>query len=64
MSLASPYSYALEVRRPLSLVCDRPIDARPASPPPVPRAPRLLDQVRNAIQLRHYSRRTERAYVA
>src|SRR3954447_23272455 len=25
--------------------------------------PRLLDQVRNALRLRHYSRRTERAYV-
>ena len=30
-----------------------------------PRAPRrrLLDQVRDALRLRHYSRRTERAYV-
>ena len=28
-----------------------------------PKAPRLLDQVRTAIQVRHYSRRTERAYV-
>jgi len=26
-------------------------------------APRLLDQVRDAIRLRHYSRRTEQAYV-
>jgi integron integrase len=28
------------------------------------RTPRLLDRVREAIRLRHYSRRTERAYVA
>ena len=26
-------------------------------------APRLLDQIRTAIRLRHYSRRTEQAYV-
>ena len=26
--------------------------------------PRLLDRVRNAIRARHYSRRTEKAYVA
>ena len=26
-------------------------------------APRLLDQVRHAIRIRHYSLRTERAYV-
>ena len=29
----------------------------------VPRKPRLLDTVRDALRLRHYSRRTERAYV-
>jgi len=29
-----------------------------------PRHPRLLDQIRAAIRTRHYSRRTERAYVA
>jgi integrase len=29
----------------------------------VPRKPRLLDAVREAIRLRHYSRRTEKAYV-
>src|SRR5207249_11909373 len=29
----------------------------------VPRRPRLLDTVRDALRLRHYSRRTERAYV-
>jgi integron integrase len=35
---------------------------REASPPP-PRPPRLLDRVREAIGSRHYSRRTEKAYV-
>jgi integron integrase len=33
-----------------------------ASPSPPPR-PRLLDRVRDAIRTRHYSRRTEKAYV-
>ena len=32
--------------------------------PPVPGAPRLLDRVRYAVRARHYSRRTEKAYVA
>src|SRR3989454_3569569 len=36
--------------------------AREASTPPPPR-PRLLDRVREAIRARHYSRRTEKAYV-
>ena len=31
-------------------------------PAPAPPAPRLLDQVREAIRYRHYSVRTERAY--
>lgn len=30
---------------------------------PAPRTPRLLDQVRQALRLRHYSRRTEEAYL-
>ena len=34
----------------------------PAPPSPAP-PPRLLDQVRNAIRVRHYSRRTEQAYL-
>lgn len=34
---------------------------RPADPPPA--RPRLLDQVRDAIRYRHYSYRTEQAYV-
>ena len=33
----------------------------PPSPPPG--QPRLLDRVREAIRARHYSRRTEKAYV-
>jgi len=35
-------------------------EAGPAEPP----KPRLLDRVRAAVRLRHYSRRTEEAYVA
>jgi hypothetical protein len=31
--------------------------------PPAARPPRLLDRVREAIRSRHYSRRTEKAYV-
>jgi integron integrase len=39
-------------------------DARSgACPGPSDRSPRLLDRVRSAIRTRHYSRRTERAYV-
>src|SRR2546422_5131702 len=33
-------------------------------PPPAARRPRLLDRVREAVRARHYSRRTEEAYVA
>ena len=33
------------------------------SSPPVPPKPKLLDQVRQAIRTRHYSPRTEEAYV-
>ena len=36
------------------------LEAGPADPP----KPRLLDRVREAIRARHYSRRTEKAYVA
>lgn len=35
----------------------------PASTNSGGRQPRLLDQVRSAIRIRHYSRRTEKAYV-
>lgn len=31
--------------------------------PPAPHRPRLLDAVREALRVRHYSRRTEHAYV-
>ncbi len=34
------------------------------SPPPGAPKPRLLDRVRAALRIRHYSRRTEEAYVA
>ena len=37
--------------------------AVPVSSPPVPPKPRLLDQVRQAIRTRHYSPKTEEAYV-
>jgi integrase len=37
-----------------------PPDPLPVGPPP---GPRLLDRVRGAIRARHYSRRTEKAYV-
>jgi len=40
------------------------LDQPPGSPPPAaPGQPRLLEQVRNAIRVRHYSYRTEQAYV-
>jgi integron integrase len=44
------------------------LDARPTAfrelSVPEPAKPRLLDRVREAIRARHYSRRTEKAYVA
>jgi hypothetical protein len=33
------------------------------TPPPAPGKPRLLDQVREEIRKRHYSRRTEKTYI-
>ena len=36
----------------------------PSDTSPIGSSPKLLDQVRQAIRLRHYSRRTEAAYVA
>jgi len=36
---------------------------RNATAPTVAQAPRLLDQVRAAIRTRHYSMRTEQAYL-
>ena len=35
----------------------------PGSPPPAPPKPRLLDQARDTIRLKHYSLRTEETYV-
>jgi len=35
----------------------------PGAGPPAPQQPRLLDRVRAALRARHYSRRTEKAYV-
>jgi len=39
-------------------------ESRLSSPDPRPSSPRLLDRVRTAIRTRHYSLRTEEAYVA
>src|SRR3990170_6746468 len=39
-------------------------DSAPLASGPSAGEPRLLDRVRQAIRLRHYSRRTEYAYVA
>lgn len=55
-------SYPVFPARPLALLRDA-----PSHVPWVPvsaRPPRLLDQVRGAIRARHYSRRTEKTYVA
>lgn len=51
--------------RPLTYVAgsDEALIAREVGPPG-PRPPRLLDRVRDAVRARHYSRRTEKAYVA
>jgi hypothetical protein len=56
---------------PLPLPAHVALPASPSSPHPVLRAvnpagpppSRLLDRVRQALQTRHYSRRTEKAYV-
>jgi len=40
-----------------------PLAVREARPPTAPK-PRLLDRVRETIRARHYSRRTEKTYVA
>ena len=49
--------YAVEVGR------ARPLAVRESVPPVLPK-PRLLDRAREALRVRHYSRRTEEAYVA
>ena len=43
--------------------CRRFTAVREATPPAAPK-PRLLDRVREALRIRHYSRRTEEAYIA
>jgi integron integrase len=57
----------LRVYRPLpcaprALLADRALVVR-ETPPVTPPRPRLLDRVRAALRARHYSRRTEEAYV-
>ena len=47
----------------IAMIREMPDDARRAPVPRVVGAPRLLDRMRDAIRLRHYSRRTEKAYV-
>ncbi len=48
------------------LACERPTRRSRVceTTPPGPRPPRLLDRVRAAARIRHYSLRTEDAYVA
>lgn len=59
-AMSSSVSYpVLSCRHPRS----SPRMLREAPPTGAP-APRLLDRVRAAVRLRHYSRRTEKAYVA
>jgi len=57
---SAPLSYAAvgECHRP------RTMDVVHETAPPGPPKPRLLDRVREALRTRHYSRRTEEAYVA
>ena len=43
--------------------CRRFAAVRESAPPAAPK-PRLLDRVREALRIRHYSRRTEEAYIA
>jgi hypothetical protein len=43
--------------------CGSPASAGRESSPTGPPKPRLLDRVRMALRVRHYSRRTEEAYV-
>src|SRR5947207_8824375 len=45
-----------------SLVCDPQELEPPHAPLPATQSPRLLDQLRAAIRVRHYSPRTEEAY--
>ena len=61
MQTPPPYPPPAEVDAPLS---EPDIgETAPDEPPVDPRPPRLLDQIRHAIRLRHYSIRTEDTYV-
>ena len=55
-----PASAAYQV---LTVILPEPFSVR-ETPAPAPPRPRLLDRVRAALRARHYSRRTEEAYVA
>lgn len=50
-----------------AVVLDKPLDLLPTSAgtvgPPLAESPRLLDQMRHVLRVRHYSRRTEDCYV-
>jgi hypothetical protein len=54
---SSRIAYAVASERPAAVFA-----VREAGPPPSPKR-RLLDRVRDAVRARHYSRRTEKAYV-
>ena len=58
----------LPVYRALPRAAGAPVSERPfvvrETTPVTPPKPRLLDRVRTALRARHYSRRTEQAYVA
>ena len=58
----------LPVYRALPRAAGAPVSERPfvvrETTPVTPPKPRLLDRVRAALRARHYSRRTEEAYVA
>ena len=54
------HAYSWEAVASAETVCDAPSAGRREA---AASAPRLLDRVRSAIRTRHYSRRTERAYV-
>src|SRR6266487_2721506 len=53
---------AIPLRYPPSRVCSVIVCEEPPAPSGDPSPPRLLDRVRHAIRMRHYSCRTERAY--
>jgi len=60
MNFSSPLGQSLYPVRPEGLAS---LAVRESRPPDTPK-PRLLDRVREALRTRHYSRRTEQAYVA